>query len=598
MYVRVKSSPNSPRKSVQIVHSYREGNKVRQKIIKHIGVANSDEELEELKLYATKIKLELEQQNSLPIYSPSEIASIVDRICNNIKDNKINKKSSNNKDKIKKEEESIDNIQEYKRYSVNLLDLVEIDREIKGIHDIYGKLYDELGFNRVLLNPSRNKKSVEILKDITLARVANADSKRATRDYLEDNFGVKLNLESIYKMMDKLDDKAIKRLQDIVFNQTKSLFNDKIDILYFDATTIYFESFNEDNLREKGFSKDGKHKEVQIVLALMVTKQGLPIGYKIFKGSTYDGHTIIPTLKELKRDFNVDKVICVADSGMLSKANLKELEEFNSIKDNNSNNFNISYIVGARVKNMNKDIIKEILDLTSYQEYNSDIKYKEIKLEDNKRLILTYSKKRAKKDRLDRQKAIDKLRLKLSKDSSLKSNLSNSRYRKFITIKDSNSTNSNKCNLKVSINEDKIKEDEKFDGIKGVITNDISLTIKDIIEQYSNLWIIEESFRINKHDLKIRPIFHFKESRIKAHIAICFMAYTLIRHLEYRVKLQYKKLSPQKIKKLLLSVQVSILKDTKSNRVFLFPSNYDNEVKKIYKIMEVPILNRAIIIKE
>ena len=182
----------------------------------------------------------------------------------------------------------------------------------------------------------------------------------------------------------------------------------------------------------------------------------------------------------------------------------------------------------------------------------------------------------------------------MSKDTSLKSNLSNSRYRKFITIKDSNSTNSNKCNLKVSINEDKIKEDEKFDGIKGVITNDTSLTIRDIIEQYSNLWIIEESFRINKHDLKIRPIFHFKESRIKAHIAICFMAYTLIRHLEYRVKLQYKKLSPQKIKKLLLSVQVSILKDTKSNRVFLFPSNYDNEVKKIYKIMEVPILNRAI----
>ena len=99
-----------------------------------------------------------------------------------------------------------------------MLDLVEIDREIKGIHDIYGKLYDELGFNRVLLNPSRNKKSIKILKDITLTRVANADSKRATKDYLENNFGVKLNLESIYKMMDKLDDKAIKRLQDIVFN--------------------------------------------------------------------------------------------------------------------------------------------------------------------------------------------------------------------------------------------------------------------------------------------------------------------------------------------------------------------------------------------
>ena len=606
MFVRVKSTPNSPRKTVQIVHSFREGSKVRQKVIKYIGVAHNDKELEELKLYATKIKLELEQEGALPLYTPDELA----KLANDIYERNKNKKQQQNKDKNNNTTTQIEE-SEYEKYNVNLFDLVEVDRQIKGIHDIYGKLYDELGLNKVLSNPSRNKKSVEILKELTLARIANANSKRSTKDNLEKNFGVKLSLNSIYKMMDKLDDKAIKRLQNIVFNKTRSLFDEKVDVLYFDATTLYFESFIEDDLRQKGFSKDGKHNKTQVVLALMVTKQGLPIGYKLFPGSTYDGHTIIPTLKELKRDFNVDKVVCVGDSGMFSKANLKELEEFGKKRedskkqtDNNNNNkdineFNISYIIGARIKNMNKKIKEEILDLKSYENYNDDLKFKEIKLEDGRRLILTYSKKRAKKDKLDRQKAIEKLYNKLKKDGSFKSKLLNSKYRKFITIQNSSEEDGNsKCNITISLDEEKIKEDEKFDGIKGIITNDFSLTKQEIIDQYSNLWVVEESFRVNKHDLKIRPIFHFKESRIKAHIAICFMAYTLVRHLEYRVRLLYKKLSPQRIKELLLSVQVSLLQDSKTKRKFLFPSNYEDEVKKIYKIMGVEMLNRAIIVDE
>jgi len=135
----------------------------------------------------------------------------------------------------------------------------------------------------------------------------------------------------------------------------------------------------------------------------------------------------------------------------------------------------------------------------------------------------------------------------------------------------------------------KIEEDSVWDGLKGIVTNNTSLTNEELIHQYSNLWQVEESFRITKHDLKIRPIYHWKPSRVKAHLAISFMAYTLVRHIEHRVRLQYIKLSPEKIRKILLSIQVSVLYDTKQNKKFALPSKISNDAKKIYKLMEVAI---------
>jgi len=139
------------------------------------------------------------------------------------------------------------------------------------------------------------------------------------------------------------------------------------------------------------------------------------------------------------------------------------------------------------------------------------------------------------------------------------------------------------------VNEKKIEEDAQWDGLKGIITNNSELTNKELLQQYSNLWQVEESFRITKHDLKVRPIYHYKESRVKAHLAISFMAYTLVRHLEHRVRLQYKKLSPQRIRTALLGVQESILYDTKHDRKFALPSSITLDAEKIYKLMEVKV---------
>ena len=569
MFIRVKSTPKSPRKSIQLVESKRIDGKVKQRIVKHVGVAANDEELEELKLLANKFKIELESQGKLPLYTPQELDKLESKqqikIINTIDKTEINRED----------------------YNVNLLDLIEEDRITKGIHDVYGKLYDELNFKSIIENYSKNSASCKALKEIVLARIANPDSKKASVDKLASSFGVHLDLKTVYRMMDKITDDRIIKLNTLVLNQTKSLFDDKIDVIYFDATTLYFESFTEDTgenepaLKKNGYSKDGKFNQPQVVLALLVTKQGLPIGYKAFSGDTFDGHTIIPALKDVEEEFKIDNIVYVADSGMFNKSNLEEFDK----------NKNMTYIVGARIKSMTKDIKKQILDISSYTTINDNTKIKTIDYK-GKKLLVTYSLKRAKKDKYEREKAIKKLQVRLKSSKSVKSQLSNAGYKKYLQLESSNKDKS--CDLSIVLNEAKILEDEQWDGLKGIMTNNTILSNEELIQQYSNLWQVEESFRITKHDLKIRPIYHWKPSRVKAHLAISFMAYTLVRYLEHRVRLQYIKLSPEKIRQILLSVQTSIYYNTKTNSKYSMPSLMSDNAKKIYKLMEVPIIQRAI----
>ena len=430
-------------------------------------------------------------------------------------------------------------------------------------------------------------------------------------------------------MMDKIGDNEVLKLNKLVYDKTKALFRDKIDIVYFDATTLYFESFTEDigddAIKKNGYSKDGKFNQPQVVLALLVTKSGLPIGYKAFSGDTFDGHTILPALQEIQEHYDIDNVVFVADSGMFNKTNLAEFDKIHnpflfkyslykwsdkvtsklSLKDYNHqyNEFNkssnITYIVGARIKNMSKTLKTQILDMSQYKDIDDDTKVATFDYQ-GKKLLVSYSDKRARKDKHDREKRIQKLRDRLEKTSSVKSQLSNQGYKKYLQLEQTGTNKDNdkkSCDISITLNEDKIDEDAVWDGLKGIVTNNTKLSNEELIHQYSNLWQVEESFRITKHDLKIRPIYHWKPSRVKAHLAISFMAYTLVRYLEYRVRLQYKKLSPEKIRQILLSVQTSILYDTTTDKKFAMPSKVSDDAKKIYKLMGVPIATKPSILK-
>ncbi|PKP55650.1 hypothetical protein CVT91_15115, partial [Candidatus Atribacteria bacterium HGW-Atribacteria-1] len=497
-------------------------------------------ELKKLKLLAESIRMKLEAGAQQFLFKPEEIVKLGE-----------SKKQYKDSD-----------------YLVNVKNLVEEQRLISGIHDVYGKLFSHLGYEKVMARPSRNQMAVRIFTDIVLARIANPASKMASVDMLEEDFGVTIDLDKVYRMMDKLDSDAIERLKRITYQNTLNLLGSKIEVIFYDATTIYFESFSEDELKRNGFSKDHKHNQPQILLALMVTSDGLPVDYEIFSGDTYEGRTLIPALTKIRKKYQIDKIVFVADSAMLSQDNISELENLEKHK--------FQYIVGARLKNMTNKLKDKILNHNNYKEITPGYKIAHFS-EGNKKIIVSYSSKRALKDASDRKKAIAKLKKKLEKSRSPKQHLSNSGYRKYLKV-EGRST--------ILLDEEKIASDSLWDGLHGVVTNAKS-SAEEILAKYNDLWNVEASFRVTKHDLKVRPVFHWKPRRITAHMAICFTAYALVKHLEYRVRLCYRKLSIEKIRQLLIRVQTSILFDKEKRIRYGLPSKMKKDARKIYNAIGI-----------
>lgn len=544
MFVRIKSTPNSPRKSVQIVQSIRRGRIVSQKIIRYVGIALNDYELDNLVTLAETIKTRMGQEKQSSLFSPEEMTAL--------------------KRKADKEKRLVLLNNDGKQFQVDLHELKEEARVIEGIHDIYGKLYDDLGFQRIF--PTRQKRSGEIFKEIVLARIAEPQSKLKTTELLQRDFGVRLSVDAIYRMMEHMSEESIERVKSISYESAKTLLKEKLDVLFFDVTTLYIEGFTEDDFRELGWSKDGKFNQPQIVLALLVTREGLPVGYEVFPGNTYEGHTLIPCLQKLRKEYDIGKIIFVADSGLFNAENLKELER---------NGF--QYIVGARIRSQKKEITEKLFQKEHYNDIEEGIKVQEI-VHPFGRLIATYSEKRAKKDKHDREKALDKLIRRMNKKKTINAAdfLTNYGYKRLLKIEGESH---------FIVDEEKVASEAKYDGLHGVITNSDNLGALEAIEQYKQLWRIEEAFRLSKHDLAIRPVFHYRKKRIQAHIAIVFTALCLAKHLQYRVRLQYQNLSVAKITEELLSVQSSLYYYAPKKLLYRVPGLLTLHAQKIYRCM-------------
>ena len=406
-----------------------------------------------------------------------------------------------------------------------------------------------------------------------MARIAQPASKRASVELLERDFGIRLNLSSIYKMMDAMDEPTIERLQCLAGNRTKQLLGGSLSVLFYDCTTLYFESFEPDDLRQKGFSKDRKASETQVLLALVVSEEGLPVGYEVFPGATFEGHTLIPILQQLKQRFDITRVVFVADRGLFNKDNLDALEAAK-----------VEYVVGTRLKNQSETLKRQILDTESYIPLSEGLKVLTLDRPGERRMVVTHSEKRARKDQEDRDKSILKMRKKLSKSKQPKEFIASSSYKKYLKLPASGA---------ITVDQEAVAKSAQWDGLHGVITNAPKADTETILAHYRGLWAIEESFRIQKHDLKVRPVFHWTESRIRAHLAIAFMAFCCVRHLAYRVALQYKKLSPEVIRRELAHVQVSLLEDQNTQSIYGMPSSVSPDAEKIYQVMGIKPVTTA-----
>jgi len=262
------------------------------------------------------------------------------------------------------------------------------------------------------------------------------------------------------------------------------------------------------------------HSQPQVVLGLLVSKDGYPLSYSLFNGSQYEGRTMLPIVEDFVQRFHLDDFVVVADSGLMSNSNISLLQSGG-----------YKFIVGARIKNETEVVKRNILSLPKH-----DNEFNELKKGDS-RLIVSYSSLRAKKDKYNRDKGIKRLQKAYKTGNITKENINKRGYNKFLEISD---------NVKVVINQEKIKEDEKWDGLKGYITN-TSLSAKDVYEQYNGLWVVEKAFRITKGTLEIRPMFHFTPRRIEAHVCICFVAYKVYKELERVLKTNKINLSVDKV---------------------------------------------------
>lgn len=531
MFIRVKTSKNSPKKSVQIVESYRnEKDQPRQRIVRHMGTAFTDKELERLKDFAEYEKARIESEKAPSLFKPEQLAEMAIEARKNIDD---------------------------KPLRVNLKNLREQARITTGIHEAFGTVYNQLGFDKLL--GARKKASCRNLHHMVMARIANPDSKLGSVRDLSQDFGIDISVDSVYRMMDTIDTKVIEKAQRCAYDSAKGLLGDDISLLFYDCTTLYFESFTEDELKNNGYSKDMKFNQPQIVLGLLATSEGLPVGYEVFPGNQYEGHTLKTIIPKIKARYNLKRIIFTADSAMLSKDNLDYLETEQ-----------LEYIVAARLKNLSQLWISRI---TGLKESLRSFDYGR-----GRRLIITYSDILARKNKYDRDKAIDKLRAKLEKSKNPASLISNYGYKKFMKLTG---------DAAVEIDEDKYEQAGIFDGLHGIITNVKDLSDNDIVEHYRGLWQIEECFRISKHDLKIRPIYHWTPKRIRAHILICFMALSCTRNLAYRVKLRFEAISIARMVNALNHIQLSILTDSSDGSKYVLPSKFNEDAKKIYETLKI-----------
>ena len=363
-----------------------------------------------------------------------------------------------------------------------------------------------------------------------------------------------------------MSDEKIEKLKSKAAQLARGLIRRPLDVLFFDCTTLYFESFEEDSLKQPGYSKDAKFKESQVLLALLITPEGLPVGYELLPGATYEGHSLIPVVRRLRRQYELRKAVCVADRGMLSEDNLSALEEAG-----------IHYIVGARLKQLPKSRQKLVLNEALYRPYGKDgTSMQEIDLH-GRRLIVCRSQRRAEKDRHDRQRALNKLIKKLGGSRSPRALINHCGYKRYLRIEG---------DAEVAVDQDKIAQSQKWDGLYGVATSLKDEEASAVLSHYRGLWQIEETFRISKHDLRIRPIFHWTPARVRAHIAVCFAALLLVRHMEYRTMVQYKKLSPEVIRHALVRVQYSILRHRKTQKALCNPFLHKPKpLRKLYAMM-------------
>lgn len=243
---------------------------------------------------------------------------------------------------------------------------------VSGTELLLGKLFKDIGFEEI---------KDQLFGKLVISRLCFPVSKLRTIDYLKKYHALDIDEDRVYRYLDKFYNKQKDLVQQISYNHTLRILNDQMSIVFYDVTTLYFEIDDQDELRRTGFSKEGRHQNPQIVLGLLVSVGGYPLAYEIFEGNKFEGHTMLPVINAFKKKYHLQKMVVIADSGLLSNDNINDLQ-LNGYE----------FILGARIKNEKQPLQKQILSL---QLKNGESAI--LKKDEHTSLVISYSLSRHKK---------------------------------------------------------------------------------------------------------------------------------------------------------------------------------------------------------
>lgn len=538
MYIRMKTSKKAKYPTMQIVESFREGKKIKQRTIAHLGVVKDQEDLKRLKQLADRLIERLEKEG-LQIAPKSEIQEL--------------------------------------KHKKTVYD---------GFSIVVDKLMDITGFNKIIQSAQGRRRFnlEEIVRLMLVQRFDLPSSKLRTHERQAEHGFNGIDLQHIYRTMDVIES-LNEAIQTQAFECTRKASERVIDCFFFDVTTLYFESVEQDELRDFGFSKDQKYHTVQIVLALVVDSQGIPLAYETFKGNLAETKTLIPVLDKLRKRFSINNVTVVCDRGLASQPNVEALQ---------SNNFH--FVIASKLKSMSKKLcLNDLSKYTLLPGQENVAKEDEILFYtaphpqyNDTMLVSTYSPSRAWKDKDDREKLLEKLKKKIlsSDESSVKNVVSNSGYKKYIKVAQGSS---------VELNEESVTKAAAWDGFHGIaVSNSSGLSAEQALSRYRDLWHVEEAFRVAKCTLKTRPIFHWSPHRIRSHVLLCFINLFLERFLELLLRQKKIYLTPDRIRHALAQVHTTVFTDA-AKREGRMQSCLTEDAINIFKVLSISTERKTVI---
>jgi transposase len=399
---------------------------------------------------------------------------------------------------------------------------------------VFQRLFKELGLESILREHLRGVETefdvIEALFNLMLNRLTDPSSKRQMTLWEQDVEGAsEFGLHQYYRAMDYLIEHKTE-IERGIFSGMRDLFHQSLDVVLFDTTSLVYygegapdrdNKPKDQQLLDYGFSKARRSDLKQIVVGVLMSKDGIPLGHEVFSGNTNDVKCFAEMIGQLKEKYQVSSLVLVGDRGMVSRSNVQE------IKDSR-----LEYILGYRMRTISQQERAEVLKHANLRKLkNHTLQYKEVHHKGD-RLIVCYNEERAEVDRLHREREVEKLREKLRGSKSIKQLISNPHHRKYLKI--------NNEKTKASLDEDKVNEDAIYDGVF-VLTTNTKLSCIQVVQRYKDLWQIENGFRQLKSELQMGPIYHHKDKRIRAHIMICFMAFCMRVSLYKKLKAHYGK---------------------------------------------------------